>query len=179
MKTRTRAIDQIVVQAHTAARHAGVLRYHDMELPCALGRSGIAAVKSEGDGYTPAGVWPMRRVLYRADKIANLVCRLPIAPIDPTDGWCDDPDDPLYNQPVKLPYDASHERMWRDDSLYDVVAILGHNDNPVVPGAGSAIFFHIASTDYQPTEGCIAIAREHMLELLKSCDTNIVIDVRL
>lgn len=78
------------------------------------------------------------------------------------DGWCDAPDDPNYNRPVKLPYAASQE-MWRDDGLYDVVVVIGYNDDPVVAGKGSAIFLHICRADYGPTAGCVAIPLAEML----------------
>lgn len=136
---------------------------------CALGRGGVKSHKTEGDGVTPAGCYPLRRVLYRADKIARPETTLPVQPIKATDGWCDDPTDPQYNKPVTLPYPARAEAMWRKDGLYDLVVILGHNDDPPVQGAGSAIFMHVARPDYGPTEGCVAIALSDLYALLKGC----------
>jgi L,D-peptidoglycan transpeptidase YkuD (ErfK/YbiS/YcfS/YnhG family) len=136
--------------------------------PCALGKGGLkpAADKREGDGATPIGTWPLRRVLYRPDRSAAPQTALPTAPIAPDDGWCDASGDPAYNRPVRLPYPAGAERMWRDDGLYDLVVVLGHNDDPVVPGMGSAIFLHLARPDYGPTEGCVALARPDLEALL-------------
>ena len=91
---------------------------------------------------------------------------LPVSPLSPGLGWCDAPGDANYNRLVRLPYAASHERLWRSDGLYDLVAVLGYNDSPRSQGRGSAIFLHLAHSDYRPTEGCVAIAREHMLALL-------------
>lgn len=136
---------------------------------CAIGRGGVNAAKTEGDGATPVGVFPLRRVLYRADRNPAPEPRLPVEPIARDDGWCDAPGDPNYNRPVKRPYPASHESMWRADALYDVVVVLGHNDDPPVPGAGSAIFLHVAGPDYSPTEGCVALALGDLLEVLKRC----------
>jgi len=135
---------------------------------CALGRSGVIAAseKREGDGATPLGLWPIRRALYRPDKGPEPRTALKVAPIAPDDGWCDAPADPNYNLPVKLPYAASHERMWRDDALYDLVVVLGYNDDPPVKGRGSAIFLHVARPNYGPTAGCIALARADVLALL-------------
>src|SRR3546814_7129542 len=96
------------------------------------------------------------------------VTGLPCEPIAPDDGWCDDPGDPAYNRPVRLPYPASHERLAREDHLYDVVVVLGHNDDPVVPGAGSAVFLHLARSDYGATEGCVALALRDLLEVLRT-----------
>jgi L,D-peptidoglycan transpeptidase YkuD (ErfK/YbiS/YcfS/YnhG family) len=134
---------------------------------CAVGRGAIGRDKREGDGVTPVGRWPLRRVLYRADRLDPPRCALPCTAIALDDGWCDAPQDPAYNQPVRLPYPASHERMTRYDGLYDVVVVLGHNDDPVVPGAGSAIFLHVARDDYGPTEGCVALALGDLLTLLR------------
>ena len=83
------------------------------------------------------------------------------------DGWCDAPADRNYNRPVRLPYAASAERLWREDELYDVVVILNYNVRPRSRGRGSAIFMHVARPGYAPTEGCIALARGHLLRLLE------------
>ena len=137
---------------------------------CALGRGGVVADKREGDGGTPAGRLPLRRVFYRADRLASPPATgLPVRPLAPDDGWCDAPDDPAYNRPIKHPYPASAERMWRDDGLYDVVVELGWNDDPVTPGRGSAIFLHVARPDWGPTEGCVALPLPDLLDLLALC----------
>jgi L,D-peptidoglycan transpeptidase YkuD (ErfK/YbiS/YcfS/YnhG family) len=150
------------------AKSDGTLDLGDRTVRCALGRGGVrpAAEKREGDGASPLGIWPIRRVVYRSDRMARPHTNLPVAPISPTDGWCDAPDDPAYNNPVQLPYPASAEAMWREDNVYDVVVILGHNDSPPRPGLGSAIFLHLARDDYSRTQGCVAVALSDMLELL-------------
>ena len=135
---------------------------------CTLGRGGVTAAerKREGDGCTPLGVWPLRRLLHRADREAPPPTRLPVLAISPDDGWCDDPRDGAYNRPVKLPYGAGCERMWRDDGLYDLVVVLGHNDDPPRPGLGSAIFLHLMREDAGPTQGCIALSRLDLLAVI-------------
>lgn len=135
---------------------------------CALGKHGVidASEKREGDGKSPLGVWPIRRLLYRPDKGGPPDTRLPVKAMERDDGWCDDPRDPAYNRAVKLPHPASAEQMWRDDDLYDLVCVLAHNDDPPVPGLGSAIFMHLARPDWAPTEGCVALTRDDMLALL-------------
>ena len=89
-----------------------------------------------------------------------------IDPTQPEDGWCDSPEDPAYNRPVRLPYAASCETLQRQDELYDIVVILGHNDAPPVPGLGSAIFLHCAKPGYPPTLGCVALAKEDLIDVL-------------
>lgn len=135
---------------------------------CALGRGGIVLDKVEGDGGTPAGVWPLRRVLYRPDRLDRPDTRLPTERIAADQGWCDDPAHPDYNRLIRLPFPANHEKLWRDDSVYDVVAVLGHNDDPPVPGKGSAIFMHVARPNFSPTEGCVALALPDLLAVLAS-----------
>ncbi len=148
-------------------------------LPAAIGRSGLIAAetKREGDGATPAGAWTVRRALWRPDRLERPDTALVLDPIGPDDGWCDDPADSAYNRPVRLPWPGRHEVMTREDGLYDIVVVLGHNDDPPVPGLGSAIFLHCASPDYRPTEGCIAIARDDLVALLTLLKAGDVIEV--
>lgn len=143
------------------------LSHEGVSLACQIGRSGAidAAEKREGDGASPLGRWPIKTILLRPDRIAPLPLSLPWRWIRPCDGWSDDPADPAYNQPVRHPHPFSAERLWREDGAYDVILVLAHNDAPPIPGAGSAIFFHLAG-DKGHTEGCIAIDRAAMLDLL-------------
>jgi L,D-peptidoglycan transpeptidase YkuD (ErfK/YbiS/YcfS/YnhG family) len=138
------------------------------QVRCAFGPAGVIAAenKREGDGRTPLGVWPLRRVLYRPDRGGAPRTALPVFALAADDGWCDAPEDPSYNRPVKLPYPASAERLWRDDHVYDLIVVLGHNDDPPVPWLGSAIFLHLAWPDYRATQGCVALAHEDLLALL-------------
>lgn len=178
-----------IIHVHTrphALPHEGTLTYEAVTLDCALGKNGVidANAKREGDHKTPLGTWPIRRVFYRADKV-TLPEGLSFAPIaiTPAMGWCDAPDHPLYNQLVELPFSASYERMWREDDCYDVVIELGYNDNPAVAGHGSAIFFHCtrpSGDDAHPlhhTEGCVAIPKAVMLELLPMLTPNSIVNI--
>jgi len=141
--------------------------YGDKTWRCAVGRSGLASNKREGDGTSPIGSWPIRQIFYRADRLDKAPSKaFTCTAIARQDGRCDAPDHPDYNRPVQLPFAASHEEMWRDDHLYDVVVVLGHNDDPVVPGAGSAVFLHVARPEYSPTAGCAALSAEDLLEFL-------------
>ncbi|MBP2311583.1 L,D-transpeptidase family protein [Azospirillum soli] len=144
---------------------------------CALGRGGVRADKREGDGATPVGRFALRRVLWRADRLERPETGLPVSPIAPDDGWCDAPEDPAYNRPVKRPYPASHEELWREDHVYDVIVVMGHNDDPVVPGQGSAVFMHVARPDWEPTAGCIALPLPDLLRLLKDCGPDTALTV--
>lgn len=148
---------------------ARLLHAGESAIACSIGRSGWVqdALKREGDGATPLGRWPLRGVLLRPDRVAPPPgLRLPWRWLAPDDGWGDAPGDPGYNRPVRHPHPASAERLWRDDGLYDVIVVLGHNDAPVVAGRGSAIFWHCRRDDGAATEGCVAIARAELLALL-------------
>ncbi|MBR9825001.1 MAG: L,D-transpeptidase family protein [Alphaproteobacteria bacterium] len=146
----------------------GYFTFPDKRVRAALGRSGAVdeSQKREGDGATPTGAYPVRRVLYRADRGECPSTDLPVRPIHADDGWCDAPEDPAYNRPVRKPYAASHEDLMREDELYDIILVLGHNDDPPQAGRGSAIFLHCKRGDYEPTEGCVALAREDVKRFL-------------
>jgi L,D-peptidoglycan transpeptidase YkuD (ErfK/YbiS/YcfS/YnhG family) len=125
-----------------------------------------------------SGVWPIREVIYRPDRGPPPATEIRVRAMTEDDGWCDDPADPQYNRHVKLPYPASAERLWRDDHLYDIVVVLGHNDDPPTPGLGSAIFLHVAQPDYAPTHGCVAVAREDLEALLDRARPGDSVEIR-
>jgi L,D-peptidoglycan transpeptidase YkuD (ErfK/YbiS/YcfS/YnhG family) len=148
----------------------GTLKWRGKTFRCATGGGGLKLTKREGDGATPIGCFSLRRVLYRPDRVEVPESLLGVEPIYENDGWCDAPKGPAYNQPVSLPHAASAEALWRDDNAYDIIVVLGHNDDPVVENCGSAIFLHVANADFAPTEGCIAVSRDDLIEILKDCD---------
>ena len=156
----------------------GWLHHGDLHYRCALGRGGIRAGKREGDGATPVGQFPLRRLLYRADRLDCPAGPLPTKQIQPGDGWCDDPGHADYNNFVSLPHAASCENLWREDHVYDVIVTLDHNSDPVISGVGSAIFFHVARENFEPTEGCVALEMETLLNVLASVEPGCAIDVR-
>lgn len=142
------------------------LRAGGLALRCAIGRGGISFRKREGDGATPAGRLRLLDLRIRRDRIPPPSAGVPLHAIRRGDGWCDAPGDGRYNRPVRLPTSASHERMWREDSIYDVVGVLDWNICPRASYRGSAIFLHLARPGYAPTEGCIALARDDLRRLL-------------
>lgn len=154
---------------------AGIFTIGDNVFRAALGYGGVTADKREGDGGTPAGLLPLREILYRADRVAAPKAVVPARPLTPSDGWCDDPADSAYNRAVQLPYAASAEALWRDDASYDIIGVLGWNDDPPVPGLGSAIFLHLARFDYALTEGCIALELDHLRRTLALGLTEILV----
>lgn len=162
----------------TVKPESKLVLWHNHVFQCALGRGGVGINKTEGDGVTPIGSFPLRQVFFRPDRVAPPITSLSCVPLRETDGWCDDPDDPRYNRFVQLPYAASHEKLWRDDHVYDLIVVLGYNDMPVEPGKGSAIFLHIATEDYSPTEGCVAMAEGDLRALLAQIEPHEKLVVR-
>jgi L,D-peptidoglycan transpeptidase YkuD (ErfK/YbiS/YcfS/YnhG family) len=154
------------------------LQLGERTYPCVIGRNGIITDKTEGDGATPRGSFPLRRVYYRADRVTLPEIALPCDALSPQDGWCDDPAHPAYNTHVMLPFPARHEELWRDDHAYDVIVVLGVNDGPVVAGKGSAIFMHLMHDDNRPTAGCVSVSLPHMLEILPRLSAASMIEIQ-
>jgi L,D-peptidoglycan transpeptidase YkuD (ErfK/YbiS/YcfS/YnhG family) len=145
------------------------LRCGELIFPCAVGRGGVRAQKIEGDGATPEGCFALDAVMFRPDRLHNIVTGLPAHPLTPGDAWCDDPSNAMYNQLVTLPFAGRHEILWRNDTIYDIIVVIDYNRAPSIPGRGSAIFLHIARDDYTPTDGCVALALPHLQEVLARC----------
>ncbi len=137
------------------------LRFAGQTFPCSIGRGGISGNKREGDGATPRGVHGIVGMLYRPDRMAQPADWA--VPIHPTDLWSDDPRHEDYNLMVRAPYPHSHEKLRRADPLYDLVLITDWNWTRAIRGAGSAIFIHQFRRAGYPTEGCIALRRDHLL----------------
>ncbi len=157
----------LIVRPRPADPRQGLVGFAGRVLPCALGRSGISARKREGDGATPLGRLRVLAGYFRQDRPPTARrCGLVLKPISVALGWCEVPDDRNYNRPIRLPYGACHERMRRDDDLYDVCLVLDWNIRPRRRGRGSAIFLHLARPGLTPTEGCVAVSRGVMRQLL-------------
>lgn len=171
------SIKRITVRPRPGKPTQGLLVAGRTVFPCALGRGGISVNKREGDGATPLG--PMRLLAgYVRDGRFNRASPLPLKPITPDLGWCEVPDDRNYNRPVRIPYRASHERMRRDDALYDACLVLDWNIRPRKRGCGSAIFFHLARPGFTPTQGCVAVTPQVMARLLPQLSAKTVLEVR-
>ena len=177
------AMERTLIKVRTKAGAInGVLTCKGKRYPCAVGRSGILHPKFEGDVGTPAGVFALREIRYRPDRLAAApTSGLPVYKAAPTDGWCDDPEDPFYNRIVHMPYQTDAETMWRDDHAYDLLAVIGYNDAPTVPGLGSAIFLHVAhdlGDHFGPTAGCVALRPQDLQTVLAACTPGSRIDIR-
>lgn len=176
-------MDIVVVDEQT-------LRCGDQTYRCAIGQAGFAQPhdKREGDLKTPRGIYPLRACYYRADKVDRPQTDLPLVEIRPDMGWCDDLAHSRYNQLVRVPAPLpssprkqerafSYENMWREDDCYDLVVTIGYNDHPIISGMGSAIFMHVVKPDFSGTEGCVALSKADVQEILRvlSSDSSIQI----
>ncbi|MEP3889110.1 MAG: L,D-transpeptidase family protein [Hellea sp.] len=148
--------------------------------PCRIGRKGMIAGEQgrEGDEKTPLGDYALRFGLYRADRLPAPNSDLTFRALRANDGWCDDVNDPAYNRLIRLPYPASHEKLWREDGAYDVILVMSHNDSPPQRSLGSAVFIHVAQPDDRQTLGCIALEPEVMVRLLPHLKTGLKISIQ-
>jgi L,D-peptidoglycan transpeptidase YkuD (ErfK/YbiS/YcfS/YnhG family) len=163
---RKRSLTTLRVRRKAGDPRRGWLTAGPVALPVALGRGGIKANKREGDGGTPRGTFRMKRLWWRADRHPRPATALPLRQIAPDDGWCEDPRDRHYNQPVKVPAGSTADRLARLDHLYDFIIEIDHNTRPRVAGRGSAVFIHVARDGFKPTAGCIALTTKSLRRLL-------------
>jgi L,D-peptidoglycan transpeptidase YkuD (ErfK/YbiS/YcfS/YnhG family) len=170
----------IIVRTTSWTATTATLEINGKTYPCTLGRAGVILPvdKKEGDGKTPIGIFPLRQLIYRADRVEKPATGLATEILTPDTGWCEDPTHPDYNRKITLPHPAVHDRMTRDDHVYDYVVVIGYNDAPVIFGKGSAIFMHLARPDFTPTAGCVGLKTSDMLEVLKCCNKSSTIDIQ-
>jgi L,D-peptidoglycan transpeptidase YkuD (ErfK/YbiS/YcfS/YnhG family) len=154
------------VRAKPGEPTRGWLLAGPLAVPVALGRGGIRANKREGDGGTPRGAFRPRRLWWRADRMTRPVTHLPVRRIRGDDGWCEDPRDRHYNQPIRLKPDHPGDRLKRADHLYDLIIELDHNTRPRITGRGSAVFVHVARPGFAPTAGCVALKADTLRRLI-------------
>lgn len=172
-----RPFTMLLVRHRFGAPHWGKLIVAGRAIPCAIGRTGIRATKREGDGASPRGTFRLLALWFRPDR-QRPQSRLPMIRISPNDGWCDAAGHRCYNRPVKTPCAASHEVMWRDDQLYDLVIDIDWNRTTIARGRGSAIFMHAARTGFSATAGCVALQAKELRWLAARISRKTKIDIR-
>ena len=154
-----------------------ILQFGPLRLPAAIGRSGTTAFKREGDGATPIASMHLLHGFVRGDRVRGVATRLPLRHIRADMLWCDEPGDPCYNRLVRAPFAKSHETMTRADSLYDLCLVLDWNIVSRRRNRGSAIFFHLARSGYEPTAGCVALSPRDMRRILPHLRKGMVLRV--
>ena len=140
-------------------------------MKCAIGKKGIGNKKKEGDLITPIGLFNIKYILYRKDRV-KVLTKLKKKVIKKNMGWCDDPKSNHYNKLVKLPFAHKHEKLYKKKSIYDIILVLNYNMNPIKKNKGSAIFIHVAEINFKKTEGCVAIKKLNLIKLLRKINPN-------
>ncbi len=165
-KRTVKTAGTITVRVKPGSRTQALVSFAGRTEQAAIGRSGTTSRKREGDGATP--IAPMRLVggYIRGDRITRPQTTLPLRFTPKNLLWCDAPGHALYNRPVNAPFKPSHEKMRRDDRLYDICLVMDWNLMSRKRFGGSAIFFHLAKPGYTPTEGCVAVSLPAMRRLL-------------
>ena len=158
-------------------KKSGYLKYKNLKFRCALGKGGVKKKIIEGDNITPKGIFKIIKIYYRPDKIRKIKTLIKKIKIKKNMGWCDDPNSDFYNKQIKLPTKLSHEKLYRNDNLYDLIAVLNYNTNPIIKNKGSAIFMHIGKDSYKKTKGCIALKREHLITVISKIKKNTKIKI--
>ena len=153
------------------------LKYKNLKFRCALGKAGIQKKIKEGDNITPKGTFKILRIYYRQDRIKKIKCPIKQIKITKQIGWCDDSKSRYYNKQIKLPSKLSHEILYQKDNIYDIICVINYNTNPILKGKGSAIFLHVARRKYQKTKGCIALRKNHLIQLLSRIQKNTKIKI--
>ena len=158
-------------------KKSGYLKYKELKFRCALGKAGIKKKTIEGDNITPKGIFKIVKIYYRPDKIKKIKTSIKKIKIRKNMGWCDDPNSRFYNKLINLPTKYSHEKLYRNDNLYDLIVVLSYNINPIIKNKGSAIFIHIAKKNYKKTKGCIALKRANLIQLVSQIKKNTKIKI--
>ena len=143
------------------------LTYNQYKVKCAVGKRGVNLKKKEGDFITPIGLYKIKYILYRKDRIKKIPSKLRKITIKKNMGWCDDPKSKQYNKLVNLPFSYGCERLFKKENIYDIILVLNYNMNPVKKDKGSAIFVHVAKKNYEKTRGCVAVKKLDLLKILK------------
>jgi len=143
----------------------------EFKFKCSIGKKGLKSKKKEGDNCTPIGIFKIGKVYYRSDRIKKPETLLNTKKITKNMGWCDDPYNKKYNKEIVLDKKNKGEKLYRRDSIYDVLIVIEYNTKKTKPFKGSAIFIHLTK-NYSPTEGCIALKKNDLLILLKIINKN-------
>lgn len=142
------------------------LYFDNKKYKCSLGKKGLTKNKVEGDLKTPTGVFRPIKCYYRSDKLNKPITKLVCKKIKKNMGWCNDVNSKYYNKEIILPKKISHEKLFRGDDLYDIIIVINFNTKKIIKNKGSAIFLHICRKNYKPTEGCVAVSKKNLLEIL-------------
>ena len=153
------------------------ITFNNYKAKCAIGKRGIGNKTKEGDLITPKGIYKVKYILYRKDRVKKIKTKLKKIIIRKNMGWCNDAQSRQYNKLIKLPSNYSHEKLYKNENIYDIILVLNYNMSPVIKNKGSAIFIHVAKKNYKKTEGCVALKKNHLIKVLKNLRKNATIRI--
>ena len=140
----------------------------DFKLRCSVGKKGLNSNKKEGDYSTPKGLFNLRKLYFRKDRVGIPKSKIDEKVIKRDMAWCDDPNHEKYNEEIKTQNKNPKEKLYRKDHKYDYIISISHNEKKI-PAKGSAIFIHLTD-NYKPTSGCVALKKKDFEILLKLID---------
>jgi len=140
----------------------------DFEFRCCIGKKGLNFNKKEGDLSTPKGLFNIKKLYFRKDRISIPKCKIDKKVIKKNMAWCDDSNHKKYNEEIKTLNRNLKENLYRKDHKYDYLISISHNIKKV-PRKGSAVFIHLTD-NYKPTSGCVALKKKDFEILLKLID---------
>ena len=140
----------------------------DFKLSCCIGKNGLNSNKKEGDYSTPIGLFNLRKLYFRKDRVNIPKCKIDKKVIKKNMAWCDDPNHKRYNDEIKILNKNLKENLYRKDHKYDYLISISYNEKKI-PGKGSAVFIHLTD-NYKPTAGCVALKKKDFEILLKLID---------
>ena len=149
-------------------KNKNTLIIDDFKLMCCIGKNGLSSNKREGDFSTPKGLFKIKKLYFRKDRVGIPNSTIIKKKITKNLGWCDNPNHKKYNEEIKVFGKNTKENFFRVDHKYDYLITISHNDKKI-PYKGSAIFIHLTD-DYKPTMGCIAIKKKDFDILLNLID---------
>ena len=173
-------------EAHLYERPSqnGKWKLNGNKFPVVVGRSGLAwaqdsaperttKFKAEGDGESPAGLFPLTFVFGSAVKPEQLT--FPYTKLEKFTECVDDEKSNHYNKIVNRmqvgSFDwKSSEKMLEIGPPYDLGVFVAYNSYPVVRGNGSCIFLHIWKDATSPTAGCTAMQRTNLEKIVAWLD---------
>ena len=147
-------------------KNKDTLHFDNFLFQCAIGKKGINSKKKEGDFCTPKGIFSIKNLYYRSDRLTKPETKITVKKIKKHMGWCNDPKNKKYNSLIRINKKIRHEKMYRKDHKYDLVIVINYNLKKPIPYKGSAIFIHLTN-NYKPTAGCIALKKKDLLILIR------------
>ena len=149
-------------------KNKNTLIIDDFKFVCCVGKNGLNLNKKEGDYSTPKGLFNLKKLYFRKDRVGTPKCKIKKIIIKENIAWCDDPNHKQYNEEIQIYNKKLKENLYRRDHKYDYLISINHNQKKT-PNKGSAIFIHLTK-DYKPTAGCVALKKKDFEILLKLLD---------